>query len=117
METAIIVALIGLVGTLLALMFNRRGSREAAEQAQRANELKEREADWQRRGDIIKDLTAEIDRLRAAKRAAQESCALAQANSLVIISLLSEAVERRADRAMAQRAIEEANEHGKSHDV
>lgn len=117
METAIIVALIAAASTIIGWLFNRKGTKEAEVQAARAHELREREVDWQRRGDIIADLSHDIERLREMKRAAQASCAAAQAASIKTIILLSEAVQRKADRELAEQAIKEAKKHGETHDV
>ena len=116
METAIIVALITFVGTLLALLFSRRGTKEANKQTERANQLREREIDWERRGDIIADLNKETERLRLIKRATQQSCGAAQAVSIDTIHLLHDALHDEVAREMAKFAIENAKQHQETHD-
>lgn len=116
METAIIVAAITALVTIIGIVVNRRGSREASEQARRAHQLREREVDWERRGDIIQDLNTEVERLRAIKRATQQSCSAAQAASIEVISLLQSVVRDEVVQEIAGQAVKEAKTHDDTHD-
>lgn len=117
METAVIVALVTGVVTLIGYLFTRRGAREATEQQARANQLKEREIDWQRRGDIIEDQSAELARLRDVKTRIQIGCAQAQSDSIHTIELLQSVLRDEVAREIANQQIQETKNHVESHEL
>ena len=117
METTIIVALITGAVTLVGVLFSRRGSREATAQAARATQLREREIDWQRRGDIIEDQGAELARLRDVKTRIQIGCAQAQSNSIHTIELLQSVLRDEVAREISRQQIQETKNHVESHEL
>ena len=117
METAVIVALVTGVVTLIGYLFTRRGAREAAEQQARANQLKEREIDWARRGDIIQDLNDELVRVREAKNNIQRGCHAAMSDNIHTIELLQSILRDEVGKEIAHQKDQEARDHDRMHDL
>ena len=128
METAIIVALITAAVAVVGYFFDRKGKREAQIQQHKANELTERQQDWERRGDIIDDLTAhlqtmqnQIDRLVAKgllDQAEIEYLRTSKQGILNTVRLLQGALNDEVAVALAQLEIDRAaQENQGGHDT
>lgn len=128
METAIIVALITAAVAIVGYFFDRKGKREAQIQQHKANELTERQQDWERRGDIIDDLTAhiqtmqnQIDRLVAKgllDQAEIEYLRSTKQGILNTVRLLQGALNDEVAVALAQMEIDKtAQENQGGHDT
>lgn len=70
-DPPLIVALTGVLALFLGQITNHRGQKKKAEQESAANELQEREQQWEERGEIIKDLRVEVNRVNDARRREQ----------------------------------------------
>ena len=128
METAIIVALITAAVAVVGYFFDRKGKREAQLQQHKANELTERQQDWERGGDIIDDLTAhlqtmqtQIDRLVAKgllDQAEIEYLRTSKQGILNTVRLLQGALNDEVAVALAQLEIDRAaQENQGGHDT
>lgn len=128
METAIIVALITAAVGIIGYFFDRKGKRESAAQQAKANELTERQQDWERRGDIIDDLTThiqtmqnQIDRLVAKGILDQEEIEYLRTSKQGILNtvrLLQGVLQDEVAVALAQLEIDTATqEHRGGHDT
>lgn len=117
-QTTIIVALLGLVGTALGVVFKRKGERRQEDSQAAANRLVERDNEFDRLEALNGRLEAENGRLLAsnqrletARSADQERCEASQAGLTSTITMLTEVLRDEVAQEAARIAVERAKRH------
>lgn len=116
--TTVIVAVLGLTGTALGVLFKRKGERRQEDSQQAANRLAERDNEFDRlealNGRLESEntrLQAAVDRIAPERAADHERCATSQAGMASTITMLSQVVRDEVAREAARIAVERAKRH------
>jgi len=116
--TTVIVAVLGLTGTALGVLFKRKGERRQEDSQQAANRLAERDNEFDRLAALNGRLESEntrlqaaVDRTEAGRAADHERCAASQAGMASTITMLSQVVRDEVAREAARIAVDRAKRH------
>ncbi|WP_169165087.1 hypothetical protein [Cellulomonas taurus] len=116
--TTIIVAVLGLIGTVLGMVYKRRGEARQEDSQAAANRLTARDNEFDRLEALNTRLEAEnsrlsvaVDRSEAARRADQERCSTSQAGLITTVTTLTGVVRDEVAKEMARIAVERAKRH------
>ena len=116
--TTVIVAVLGLIGTALGVVYKRRGEARQEDSQLAANRLTERDNEFDRLEALNGRLEAENTRLlgvaeraEAARTADQQRCEASQAGLVSTVSMLTEVVRDEVAQEAARIAVERAKRH------
>lgn len=111
MDTGLIIGIINGVVLLAGYLLSRRGSKESNKQQAAANVLAEREADWNRRGEVIKDLEQLVEQKDKRIVHLLSVCSTAQLASIDTIAMLKQVLQSETATEIASLGIQAAKRH------